>query len=102
MFKAMFSVPVVVLMLLVCGCGSTQVPEDTTAPVVEPAADDPSGSLNAGAGDGFSALGGGAGQGAWVAPEQLAGNADADRRTGDTDAHPVAELRFSRGGAGCI
>ncbi|MCI5778547.1 MAG: OmpA family protein [Lentisphaeria bacterium] len=78
MSKAMFSVPVVVLMLLVCGCGSTHAPEDTTAPVVEPAVDDPSGSLNAGAGDGFSALGGGAGQGPWVASERLAGNADAD------------------------
>lgn len=72
-----FSVSAAFLMLLAAGCSSTNVAEDTSAPIVEPAIDDPSG-LNAGAGDGFSALGSNAGQGSWVAPEQLATNADAD------------------------
>ena len=77
MSKSLFSLSVAALMLFAVGCGPTHVAEDTSAPIVEPAVDDPNG-LNAGAGDGFSALGNNAGQGSWVAPEQLATNADAD------------------------
>lgn len=77
MFKSLFSVSAAALLLITAGCAATNVQEDTTSPVVEAAIDDPSG-FNAGAGDGFSALGANAGQGAWVAPEQLATNADAD------------------------
>ena len=77
MFKKFLPVSAVAALLLVCGCNSTPVVEDNSNPVIEPALNDPSG-LNSGAGDGFSALGNGAGQGAWVDPGQLAGNADAD------------------------
>ena len=76
MFKSIFALSFAVV-LLAAGCSSTRVNEDTSAPVLEQALDDPNG-LNAGAGDGFSALGNGAGQGAWVAPEQLGTTADAD------------------------
>ena len=79
MFKRVFlSVSAAALMLLAYGCASTQIPEDTDAPVVEPALDGPGSGLSAGAGDNFSSLGGGAGQGAWVPADRLGGNADAD------------------------
>ena len=79
MFQRVFlSVSAAALMLLAFGCASTQIPEDTDAPVVEPALDGPGSGLSAGAGDGFSSLGGGAGQGAWVSSDKLGSNADAD------------------------
>ena len=80
MFKqTVFSVFAAALMLAGYGCASTQVAEDTTDPVLEPAQADPrnGGGLEAGAGGGFGP-GANGGPGAWVAPEQLGGNADAD------------------------
>jgi len=77
MFKNLLHVSALAALLVVCGCSSTPVTEDNTNPVLEPALNDPSG-LNSSAGDQFSSLGGGAGQGQWVDPSQLAGNADAD------------------------
>ena len=77
MFKHLLHASALATLLIVCGCSSTPVTEDNTNPILEPALNDPSG-LNSSAGDGFSALGNGAGQGQWVSPNQLAGNADAD------------------------
>ena len=77
MFKHLLHASALATLLIVCGCSSTPVTEDNTNPILEPALNDPSG-LNSSAGDGFSALGSGAGQGQWVSPNQLAGNADAD------------------------
>ena len=62
MFKNMLHVSALAALLVVCGCSSTPVTEDNTNPVLEPALNDPSG-LNSSAGDQFSSLGGGAGQG---------------------------------------
>ena len=76
MLKQIFSISALAAAVVFSGCSSTPVTEDTN-PVVEPALNDPSG-FSSSAGDGFSALGNGAGQGAWVEPGQLGTNADAD------------------------
>ena len=84
MFKPIvFTVSAAVAVLLFCGCESTQVAEDNTAPVLERAEDDPGSgtSLNTRAGDGFDGglrTDGNGGPGAWVDSAQLGGNADAD------------------------
>ncbi len=78
MHKSIFTISFAAMLLFAAGCSSTSVNEDTSAPVLEQALDDPAANgAGFGAGDGFGA-GSAAGQGAWVAPEQLNTAADAD------------------------
>ena len=76
MLKKVFAAAACAVLVFLVGCTSTPTVEDTTYPVPE-ASNDPI-ALNAMGGDGFSALGNGAGQGAWQNPEQLNSGADAD------------------------